>query len=99
MPPDVISALHVLDDLVLSRLAAREGDTAGLSGPDGGRGAVEVDVPVPVVWTLDAAALEPALLDPVNQVLLVRVVAVVDDERLEAVRRLVLDLKLTERVT
>ena len=34
--------------------------------------------------TLDTTALEPALLDPVYQVLLVRIVPVVDNEGLEA---------------
>ncbi len=91
-PPDVVSALHVPDDLVLLRLAARERDAAGLPRPDRGGRAVEVDVSVPVGGALDAAALQPALLDPVDQVLLVGVVAVVDDERLEAVGGLVLDL-------
>ena len=45
----------------------------------------------PISGALDAAALEPSLLDPVYEILLVGVVPVVHDERLEAVCGLVLD--------
>ena len=88
--PHVVAALLVLDDLVLFGLTAAEGNSTGLSGPDSLAGAVEVDVHVPVLQSegreganckaishpgaLNAAALQPALLDPVYQVLLVRVV-------------------------
>ena len=41
--------------------------------------------------TVDPAALEPALLDPVDEILLVRVVSVVHDEGPEPAGRLALD--------
>ena len=55
---NVVAALYVLDDLVDLRPAAGEGNPAGLPRAHGGRGAVEVDVAVPVAGALDAAALE-----------------------------------------
>jgi hypothetical protein len=36
---------------------------------------------IPVLRTLDAAALEPTLLDPVNQILLVRIVSELEKNR------------------
>ena len=41
--------------------------------------------------TINAAALKPALLDPVYEILLVRVISVVDNEGPEAARGLALD--------
>ena len=51
----------------------------------------KVDGKISYRGTINAAALEPALLDPVDEILLVRVVSVVDDEGPEPAGRLALD--------
>ncbi len=51
----------------------------------------KVDAKISYRGTINAAALEPALLDPVDEILLVRVVSVVDDEGPEPAGRLALD--------
>lgn len=71
--------------------AARERHAARLAAAHRLRRAVEVVVVVPVARPIDAAALQPVLLDPVDQVLLVGVLAVVRDERAQTVGRLLLD--------
>ena len=51
----------------------------------------KVDAKISYRGTINAAALEPALLDPVDEILLVRVVSVMDDEGPEPAGRLALD--------
>lgn len=72
-------------------LAARERHAARLPAADRLRRAVEVVVVVPVARPIDAAALQPVLLDPVDQILLVGILAIVRDERAQPVGGLLLD--------
>jgi len=89
--PDIIPTLLVLDQLIVFWLAATEWNAAGLTGTDSFAAAVKINILVPVRWSFDATALQPTFLDPVDQVLLVRVVSVVDDECLETTGGLRLD--------
>ena len=47
--PDVVATLLVLDQLVVLRLAAAEGNTTGLTRPYSFAAAVEVNILVPVL--------------------------------------------------
>ena len=86
----VVAALLVLDDVIGVGLAAGEWHTAGLARPQDARCTVEVAVGVPVGWRVDAATL-PRRLDVIDEILLVRILAVVEDEVPQSDTRFVLD--------
>lgn len=88
----VVTTLLVLDHVVLDGAAAREWDATRLATSFRHARAIKVNVHVPVLRTFDAAAFQPLLLDPINEILAIRIVAIIDDECLEAVRCLRFDL-------
>lgn len=87
----VVSALVVLYDFAWRCSAAGEGHSAGFAASDCARRAIEVIVPVPVLGAIHAAAL-PVLLNPVDQILLIGIIAIVLDEDAQPMDRLLLDL-------
>lgn len=83
----------VLDHLLRTSAAAGEWHSARLPAANSDRRAIEVVVAVPVLGTINAATLQPILLDPINEILLVCVLAIVANEGLESLGGLVFDLE------
>lgn len=84
----IIATLPVLNDVVGIGLATGEWNATSL--PTGG-GAVEINIQIPVFEALHSTALQPIFLDPVDEVLKIGVISVLDDHSLQLRFDLLLD--------
>lgn len=71
--------------------AARKGHTTRLTTPHCMWRTIEVVVAVPILWAFNATALQPIFLDPINEILLIRILPVVRDKSPQTLRSLLLN--------
>lgn len=80
----VITALFIFNDFIRFSLATAKRHAARFPRTYVARRAIEIIVAVPILRTLNAATLQPIFLNPVDEVLLIGILSVMDDKRLEA---------------
>lgn len=88
----IVAALFVLNLLLRTPATAGEGHTTGLATANGNGGAIEVVVAIPILGPVNATALQPILLYPVYEILLIWILTIVLDKGSQTLRGLVLDL-------
>lgn len=74
---DIVATLFIFDLLLRTPATAGEGHTTGLPTANCNRGAIEIVIAIPILGPIDATALQPILLYPVNQILLIGILTIV----------------------
>lgn len=85
---NVVAALFIFNNFIRFSLATAKRHAARFPRADVARRTIEIIVAVPILRALNTATLQPVFLDPVDEILLIRILAIVNDERLEAPRSL-----------
>lgn len=93
----IISTLFVSYNLFWLSFAAREWDTTSLSAANSQRWAIEVVVVIPVIWTIDTATLKPVFLNPVDEILLIRILSIMSNKCSQTICCLLFYLKMPRK--